>query len=88
MTLLAGLAVGISDAAPDAVRAMQDVAGDLVSVGTGITADVEASGGLTLMSEGIEDAIAAGISGWQFSIDKFGIARMNRSAERDNRFGR
>lgn len=83
-----GLAVGINDAAPDAVRAMQDVAGDLVSVGTGISAEVEASGGLTLMSEGIEDAIAAGISGWQFSIDKFGIARMNRSAERDNRFGR
>ena len=83
-----GLAVGISDAAPDAVRAMQDVAGDLVSVGTGISTEVEASGGLTLMSDGIEDAIAAGISGWEFSIDKFGIARMNRSAERDNRFGR
>lgn len=83
-----GLAVGIGDAAPDAVRAMQDVAGDLTSVGTGISAEVEASGGLTMMSDGIEDAIAAGISGWEFSIDKFGIARMNRSAERDNRFGR
>lgn len=86
--VILGFAKGVDDEGSTALRSMQGVANDLTSIGTGITSEVTASGGLTVMSDGIEEAISRGLSGWSVAVDKFGVARLVSDANRYNRVGR
>ncbi len=86
--VMQGFQLGIEDAAPDAIASVTDVAKQVAGIGGDMSTEVTASGGMTLMSDNIEGAIARGIEGWSFELDKFGVGRLNRSAERDYKFGR
>lgn len=86
--LMAGLRVGIDDSAPEALKSLQNVTDEMTNLGSDMNSTITAEGGMTVMSDGITEAVERGIQGWDFSVNKFGISRLNRNAERYNEFGR
>jgi len=86
--IMAGLRIGIDNSAPDALRAAAQAARDITDLGTGMSADITANGGLQVVGDNIGGQIEDALSNWSVDINKYGVGKLNKSAERDNTYGR
>lgn len=83
-----GLQIGLQDVAPDALTTVKDVADEIATIGSNMSADVTADGGLELYGAGFKDEIISALEGWSVQQDRQGTFNLNRAATRDNAYGR
>lgn len=86
--VMRGLQIGLQDVAPDALQAVKDTAKEMTAIGTNMSTEVTADGGLQIVGDGIEEQIVTALSGWNLQQDRQGTFNLNRAAARDNAFGR
>lgn len=86
--LMEGLEIGVNKGAPDALKAAEDAARQMTNIGSTMSAEVSANGGVEYVHTGIGAQVADALSGWQVKLDRNGMASLVNEANRKNRTGR
>lgn len=86
--IMAGLTIGLGEAAPEALKSVRDVANEISGVGSDMSAAITAEGGIEMFGTGLKDDIITALEGWQVAQNSQGTFNMNRTATRDNKYGR